>query len=92
MPGHIDISNHRFDVEDLKKLIKSTTNDLEEADKKRRDDFKKYEMEKKFEKEMRLNAINDTQVGKTSEMNASKPEQVNLSFFGGWGWILNNFF
>ena len=37
MPGHIDISNHRFDVEDLKKLIKSTTNDLEEADKKRRE-------------------------------------------------------
>merc|ERR1712242_579723 len=28
MPGHIDVSNHQFDVEDLRKLIKSTTNDL----------------------------------------------------------------
>merc|ERR1712226_724215 len=59
MPGHIDVSNHQFDVEDLRKLIKSTTNDLEEADKKRRDDFKKYEMEKKFEKEERLKHIPD---------------------------------
>merc|ERR1712226_1754076 len=59
MPGHIDIKNHRFDIEDLRKLIKSTTNDLEKADKDRREDFKKYEMEKKFEKEERLKHIPD---------------------------------
>ena len=35
---------------------------VKEADNQRREEFKKYEMEKKFEKEHRLNAINDTQV------------------------------
>ena len=59
MPVHIDVSNHKFEIEDLKKLIQSTTNDLEEADKKRREDFKTYEMEKKFEKEERLRHIQD---------------------------------
>ena len=64
MPVHVDVANHRFNVEDLRKLIKSTTNDLEEADKKRRDDFKTYEMEKKFEKEERLRHIQDEEARK----------------------------
>jgi hypothetical protein len=59
MPVHIDASNHKFEIEDLKKLIQSTTNDLEAADKERRKDFKTYEMEKKFEKEERLRHIQD---------------------------------
>ena len=41
---------------------KGTYCPFKEADKRRREEFKKYEMEKKFEKEHRLNAINDTQV------------------------------
>merc|ERR1712098_1028023 len=60
IPQHLDVKSARFDQEDLMKLIRQTTADLEEQDKKRKEDFKKYEMEKKFEKEMRLNAINDT--------------------------------
>lgn len=36
----------------------------QEADRQRREEFKKYEMEKKFEKEARLKHINDTQVPK----------------------------
>lgn len=31
---------HTFEIEDLKKLIKKTSEDLEEADKKRREEFK----------------------------------------------------
>ena len=75
MPGHIDVSNHRFDVEDLKKLIKSTTNDLEEADKKRRDDFKKYEMEKKFEKEERLRHIGDEEAREKEKQKLAEQEK-----------------
>merc|ERR1712088_256013 len=74
MPGHIDVSNHRFDVEDLKKLIKTTTNDLEEADKKRREDFKKYEMEKKFEKEERLKHITDEEAREKEKMRLDEME------------------
>jgi len=60
IPQHLEIKHPSFEVADLQKLIKQTTDDLEEADKQRRGDFKKYEMEKKFETEMRMNAINDT--------------------------------
>merc|ERR1712038_926629 len=75
MPGHIDVSNHRFDVEDLKKLIKTTTNDLEEADKKRREDFKKYEMEKKFEKEERLKHITDDEAREKEKQKMAELEK-----------------
>ena len=57
IPEHLEVRSPRFEIDDLKKLIKSTTLDLEEADKQRRDDFKKYEMEKKFEEEERLKHI-----------------------------------
>jgi len=59
IPQHLDVRNPKFDVDDLKKLIKSTTQDLEKADRERRDDFKRYEMEKKFEEEERLKHIED---------------------------------
>ena len=39
---------------------------VQEADKQRREEFKKYEMEKKFEKEARLKQINDTAVSSFS--------------------------
>ena len=42
IPNHIDMSKIKFEVEDLKKLIKATTDDLEEADKQRREEFKRY--------------------------------------------------
>ena len=38
---HLDHKNpHTFEVEDLKKLIQKTTEDLEAVDKKRREQFK----------------------------------------------------
>lgn len=38
---HLDHANpHTFEIEDLKKLIKKTTSDLEAADKKRKEEFK----------------------------------------------------
>jgi len=74
IPKHIEFKSAQFEVEDLQKLIKQTTDDLEEADKKRREDFKKYEMEKKFEKESRLKAINDTQERKVVQEEMEKME------------------
>ncbi|XP_060519773.1 nucleobindin-2 isoform X2 [Cylas formicarius] len=56
---HLDHSNpHTFEIEDLKKLIAKTTQDLAEADKKRREDFKQYEMEKEYQKIEKLNHTN----------------------------------
>lgn len=53
---HLDHANpHTFEIEDLKKLIAKTTEDLAEADKKRREEFKEYEMQKEFEKQQKLN-------------------------------------
>jgi len=74
IPQHLEIKHPSFEVADLQKLIKQTTDDLEEADKQRREEFKKYEMEKKFEKEMRLNAINDTQERKVVQEEMEKLE------------------
>lgn len=51
MIHHLDHANeHTFEIDDLQKLIKKTSNDLEEADKRRRQEFKEYEMQKEFEK------------------------------------------
>ncbi|XP_068170060.1 nucleobindin-2-like [Antennarius striatus] len=50
--------NHKntetFEIEDLDRLIKSTTNDLENYDKERHDEFKQYEMMKEHERRERL--------------------------------------
>uniref|UniRef100_A0A6M2E2Z4 Putative nucleobindin-2 isoform x2 n=1 Tax=Xenopsylla cheopis TaxID=163159 RepID=A0A6M2E2Z4_XENCH len=57
---HLDHTNeHTFEVEDLKKLILKTTADLAEADKKRRQEFKEYEMQKEFEKREKLNSMDE---------------------------------
>lgn len=38
---HLDHNNpHTFEIEDLKRLIKKTTADVEAADKKRKEEFK----------------------------------------------------
>lgn len=53
---HLDHANpHTFEIEDLKKLIAKTTADLAEADKKRKEQFKQYEMEKEYKKQEKLN-------------------------------------
>ena len=67
IPHHLEIESPTFEKDDLKKLIKATTKDLEEADKQRQEDFKKYEMEKKFEQHERLNHIDDEAKRKEEE-------------------------
>ncbi|KAI4469754.1 nucleobindin [Holotrichia oblita] len=53
---HLDHANpHTFEIEDLKKLIAKTTEDLAEADRRRREEFKQYELQKEFEKQEKLN-------------------------------------
>ncbi|XP_047487848.1 nucleobindin-2-like isoform X2 [Penaeus chinensis] len=60
IPVHIDHRNPtRFEVEDLKKLIIKTTADLEKVDQQRREEFKKYEMEKEFERKQELEGMDD---------------------------------
>ncbi|XP_074603763.1 nucleobindin-2-like isoform X2 [Brevipalpus obovatus] len=47
---HVDHQNpHSFEVQDLHKLIVKATRDLEELDQKRREEFKRYEMEKEYQ-------------------------------------------
>uniref|UniRef100_A0A3P8STX8 Nucleobindin 2 n=1 Tax=Amphiprion percula TaxID=161767 RepID=A0A3P8STX8_AMPPE len=48
-----------FEVEDLDRLIKSATNDLENYDKDRHDEFKRYEMMKEHERRERLKKMNE---------------------------------
>ncbi|XP_061392545.1 nucleobindin-2 [Musca vetustissima] len=65
---HLDHGNeHTFEIEDLRKLIKKTSEDLAEADRKRRQEFKEYEMQKEFEKEMIKNELPEEQRKKFEE-------------------------
>ncbi|XP_029378308.1 nucleobindin-2 [Echeneis naucrates] len=48
-----------FEVEDLDRLIKSATKDLENFDKDRHDEFKRYEMMKEHERRERLRRMNE---------------------------------
>ncbi|GFR60888.1 nucleobindin-2 [Elysia marginata] len=60
LPTHLDLNNpHSFEMKDLETLIKKTTSDLEELDKQRKEEFKDYEMEKKFEEEEKLKQMKE---------------------------------
>uniref|UniRef100_A0A914Z359 Nucleobindin n=1 Tax=Panagrolaimus superbus TaxID=310955 RepID=A0A914Z359_9BILA len=55
VPEHIDVQNwEKFNKEDLRKLVVKTVADMEELDKERREEFKKYEMQKKAEEDHKL--------------------------------------
>ncbi|XP_067121407.1 nucleobindin-2 [Centruroides vittatus] len=50
VPHHLDVDNkHTFEIEDLRKLMKAATRDLEELDRRRREEFKQYELEKEYQ-------------------------------------------
>ncbi|CAG5038915.1 unnamed protein product [Parnassius apollo] len=71
---HLDHGNpHTFEIEDLKKLIKKTTADLEAADKQRKKQFKEYEMQKEFEKHQKMEAMDEAQ--KKEYMEKLKQEE-----------------
>ncbi|XP_030623453.1 nucleobindin-2b [Chanos chanos] len=50
---------HTFEVEDLDRLIKSATNDLENYDKERHEEFKRYEMMKEHERREHLKTLDE---------------------------------
>lgn len=57
---HVDHENqHTFEIEDLKKLILKTSQDLSESDRRRREEFKQYELQKEFEKQEKLRELDE---------------------------------
>lgn len=63
MPKHVDHGNlETFEVNDLEKLIRQATNDLEEVDKLRREEFKQHELEKEYERRENLEVRTTCQV------------------------------
>ncbi|KAL4225637.1 hypothetical protein ACF0H5_016326 [Mactra antiquata] len=57
---HVDVKNpHSFESQDLEKLIKKATNDLDELDKKRKGEFKQYEMEKEHQRREELKNLDE---------------------------------
>lgn len=57
---HVDHENpHTFEQEDLRKLIHKTSNELAEADKLRRDEFKRYEMQKEFQQHQAMEGMDE---------------------------------
>lgn len=53
------LNPHTFEVDDLDRLIRSATNDLENFDKERHDEFKRYEMMKEHERRERLKNMSE---------------------------------
>ncbi|XP_012689032.2 nucleobindin-2 [Clupea harengus] len=57
---HLNHMNpHTFEVEDLDRLIKSATSDLENFDKERHEDFKRHEMRKEHERREHLKTLDE---------------------------------
>lgn len=65
---HLDHENeHTFEIDDLKKLIVKTGEDLAEADRRRREEFKEYELQKEFEKQEKMRGMTEDQKKKYEE-------------------------
>ncbi|CAL8362835.1 nucleobindin-2a [Gadus morhua] len=58
---------HTFEVEDLDRLIRSATNDLENFDKERHEEFKKYEMLKEHDRQEHLKTLDEEERKKEEE-------------------------
>uniref|UniRef100_A0A8D3BJ16 Nucleobindin 2a n=1 Tax=Scophthalmus maximus TaxID=52904 RepID=A0A8D3BJ16_SCOMX len=58
---------HTFEVDDLDRLIKSATKDLENYDKERHEDFKKYEMTKEHDRQEHLKTLDEEERRKEEE-------------------------
>uniref|UniRef100_A0A665WE48 Nucleobindin-2-like n=1 Tax=Echeneis naucrates TaxID=173247 RepID=A0A665WE48_ECHNA len=58
---------HTFEVDDLDRLIKSATKDLENYDKERHEEFKKYEMMKEHDRREHLKTLDDEERKKEEE-------------------------
>ncbi|KAJ8737754.1 hypothetical protein PYW08_000349 [Mythimna loreyi] len=74
---HLDHNNpHTFEIEDLKKLIKKTTADLEAADKRRKEEFKEYEMQKKFEEHQKIEGMEEAKKKEYMEKHKQEEEAI----------------
>uniref|UniRef100_A0AAQ6A8T5 EF-hand domain-containing protein n=1 Tax=Amphiprion ocellaris TaxID=80972 RepID=A0AAQ6A8T5_AMPOC len=58
---------HTFEVDDLDRLIKSATKDLENYDKERHEEFKRYEMMKEHDRREHLKTLDDEDRKKEEE-------------------------
>uniref|UniRef100_A0A671UIQ6 Nucleobindin 2a n=1 Tax=Sparus aurata TaxID=8175 RepID=A0A671UIQ6_SPAAU len=58
---------HTFEVDDLDRLIRSATKDLENYDKERHDEFKRYEMMKEHDRREHLKTLDDDDRKKEEE-------------------------
>ena len=60
LPKHVDHANtETFETSDLEILVKQATSDLEELDKIRRAEFKEHEIEKEYERRVKLKNMDD---------------------------------
>ncbi|XP_063228080.1 nucleobindin-2 isoform X2 [Bacillus rossius redtenbacheri] len=76
VPEHLDHANpHTFETEDLRKLIAKTSADLAEADRKRQEEFKQYEMQKEFEKQEALKTLDEENKKKLEEEYQKQEEK-----------------
>lgn len=76
IPQHLDHGNeHTFEIEDLRKLIQKTSDDLAEADRKRRGEFKEYEMQKEFERESQKKEMDEASRKKFEEELKEKEQK-----------------
>lgn len=74
---HLDHENqHTFEIDDLKKLILKTSQDLSENDRRRREEFKEYELQKEFEKQEKLRLL-DEEHRKQYEEELKKQQQTH---------------
>lgn len=79
---HLDhVNPHTFEIEDLKKLIAKTTEDLAEADRKRREEFKQYELQKEFERQEKLNHTNSEERVKLEKEYKASVRYINYAMY-----------
>lgn len=75
---HLDHENqHTFEIDDLKKLILKTSQDLSENDRRRREEFKQYELQKEFEKQEQLRLLDEEHRKKYEEDLKKQEEKHN---------------
>lgn len=68
MPKHLDHQNvDTFEEGDLEQLIKQATQDLEEVDKLRKEEFKEHEMRKEFDRRQKLKEMDGPHRQKAEE-------------------------
>ena len=51
------MGSYVFNVRDLDQLIKQTRKDLKEIDEKRKEEFKKHELEKEYQRKKQLEVV-----------------------------------